>query len=103
MGDEQDGLAFSGKAAHDLHQFVDLLGCQDRRRLVEDQDLIVTVEHFEDLRALLHTDGDILNEGIRIHVQAVFFRQGHDLFSGLSLAEEAGLGGLDAENDVVED
>ena len=102
MGDKEDALAFLLEAAHDLHQFVDLLRGQDRRGLVKDQDLIVTVEHLEDLHALLHTDRDIADEGVRVDPQAVFFRKLHHPLAGGGLLQETCLAGFDAQHDVVE-
>ena len=103
MGDEEDALALGREVLHDLHELFDLLRGQDRRRLVEDEDLVVAVEHFEDLGALLHADGDILDNGVGVDVQAVFFRQVDDLFPRLLLLQEAHFVRLDAEDDVVED
>ena len=103
MGDEEDALALGREVLHDLHELFDLLRGQDRRRLVEDEDLVVAVEHFEDLGALLHADGDILDDGVGVDVQAVFFRQVDDLFPRLLLLQEAHFVRLDAEDDVVED
>ena len=59
MGDEEDGFSFFCQVLHDLHQLVDFLRRQNRGRLVEDQDFVVTVEHFQNFGTLLHTDGDI--------------------------------------------
>ena len=69
---------------------------------VEDEDLVVSVEHLEDLCALLHTDSDILYFGIEVDLEAVFLRQlGHFLTSFI-LLQDAVFGGLSAEDDVVE-
>ena len=102
VGDEEDGLALGGQTLHDLHQLVDLLGREHGGGLVEDEDLVVPVEHFEDLRALLHTHGDILHQRVRVHQQPVLLREGHHLFSGLLLLQEAQLVGLHAQDDVVQ-
>ena len=59
MGNEQDRLSFRDQVLHDLHEFFDLLRCQDCRRLIEDQDLIIPVQHLQDLCSLLHAYGDI--------------------------------------------
>ena len=100
VGDEEDGLAFLCQAAHDVHELFDLLRRQNGSRLIEDQDLIVAVEHLEDLRALLHADGDVLDESIGVDVQAILLRELHDLFPGLILLQEARLVRLHAEDDV---
>ena len=100
--DEQDRLALGREPAHDLHQLADLLRGEHGGRLVEDEDLIVAVEHLEDLGALLHTDGDVLDARIRIDLQAVFFRQREHLFARLALLQEAMLRRLDAHDDIVQ-
>ena len=71
MGDEQDGLALLLEPAHDLHQFVDLLRGQHSGRLVKDQDLVVAVQHLQNLYALLHTHRDIADECVRVYPQTV--------------------------------
>ena len=102
VGNEQDGLAFLLEPAHDLHQFVDLLRGQHCGRLVEDQDLVVAVQHLQDLNTLLHTNRDIADQCIRIHAQAVLFAQGHHLFACLGLLQKAHLVGFHPQNDVVQ-
>jgi len=102
VGNEQDGLAFLLESAHDLHQLVDLLRGQHSGGLIEDQDLVVAVQHLQDLHALLHAHRDIADKGIRVHAQAVLFAQGHDLLAGLGFLQKAHFIGLHAQNDVVQ-
>lgn len=70
MGDEDDGGAGLLELTHDLHQLVGLLRGEHRRRLVEDEHARVTGERLDDLDPLLHTDGEILDERIRVDVEA---------------------------------
>ena len=102
MRDEKDGFAFRSEILHDLHQLVDLLRRENCRRLVEDQDFIVAVEHFENFGSLLHADGNILDLRVRIDAQTVALRQGDDLLARLLLLQEARLVRLHAENDIVQ-
>ena len=102
MGNEQNGLALLGQPLHDLHQLHDLLGRQHGGGLVENQDFVVAVQHFQDLHALLHSDRDILHLGVQIHRQAVFLRQLLHLFPGLFALDEAQLGVLRAQDNVVQ-
>ena len=102
VGDEKDGLALLLEPAHDLHQLVDLLRSQHSGGLVEDEDLIVAVEHLQNLHALLHTHRNITDERIGVNTQAVLLAQGHDLLAGLGLLQKAQLVGLHAQNDVVQ-
>ena len=102
MGDKEDGFPFRREIAHDLQQLLNLLGGQHGGRLVENQDLVVPVQHFQNFRALLHTDGDVLDQRVRIDPQAVFFRQRHDLFPGAGALKNAVLRILVTEDDVVQ-
>ena len=102
MRDEEDGLALFCEAAHDLHELVDLLGGQNGGGLVEDEDLVVAVEHFEDLDTLLHTDGNVGDQGVGLDPQAVLFGQRHHLLAGFLLLQDAELRGLVAQDDVVQ-
>ena len=103
VGDEQNGLALRRQILHDLHQLVDLLGRQHGGGLVENQDLVVPVEHLQDLRPLLHAHGDVLHQRVRVHLQAVLLRQGQDLLPGLVLLQEAVAARLHAQDDIVQD
>ena len=76
------------------HQLIDLLRREHGGGLVEDQDLVVAVEHLQDLHALLHADGDVFDLGVQVDLQAVLLRQGLHLFAGLLLLQEAQLRGL---------
>ena len=102
MGNEQDGFTLLGKPLHGCHQFLDLLGSQYCGRLVENQDLIVAVEHLEDFHSLLHTNGDILDLGIQVHLQAILFRQCLHLFPGSLLLQESQLGVFSAQDNIIQ-
>ncbi len=71
MGDEDHALSFFDKVAHDLHQLIDLLRSEHRRRLVKNKNLRIPIEHFQDLHPLLHPDGDVLDDHVRIDIQAI--------------------------------
>ena len=102
VGDEQDALPLGGQIFHNVHQFLNLLGGEHGGGLVKDQDFVVPIQHFQNLGALLHAHRDILNEGVRVHGQAVFFRQGDNLLPGLVLLQKSALGGLHPQDDVVQ-
>ena len=102
VGDEEDGFAFAGKLLHRGHQLFDLLRGQHRGRLVEDEDLVVAIQHLQNFDALLHTDRDILDLGVKVDVQAVALGDLLDLFACLFLLQKAALRRLRAEDDVVE-
>ena len=102
VGDEQDALALFFEPAHDLHELFDLLRGQHGGRLIENQNIVVPVQHLEDLHALLHAHRNIADQCVRIHAQAVFFRERHHLFAGLRLLQKAVAGILHAKDDIVQ-
>ena len=68
VGDEENALALLGKLLHGGHQLINLLGGEDGGGLVKDQNLVVAVEHLEDLHPLLHAHGDVFHPGVQIHL-----------------------------------
>ena len=102
MGDEEDGLPLRRQILHDLHQLVDLLRGQHGGRLVENEDLIVAVEHLQDLGTLLHTHGDVLNDGVGVNAETVLLRNGQHLLTSFFLLQKAVLHRLYAHDDVVQ-
>ena len=102
MRDEQDALSLADKLLHDLHQFVDLLRRQHRCGLVENKDLVFTVQHLQDLHTLLHAHRNIGDTGIRVHPKAVPLREGRYLFPGLVHFQKAPARGLHAQYDVFQ-
>ena len=100
--DEEDALPLLGEILHDLHQLVDLLRSEHGGRLVEDEDLIVAIEHLENLDALLHADGDVLHLRVQIHLQPVALGQLLHLFARFLLLQEAQLCRFRAEDDIVQ-
>ena len=104
MRDEENGLAFLRQLLHDFHQLVDFLRRQNGSRLVKNQNLVVTIQHLEDFRPLLHADRDILHERIRIDLQPVTLAQLHDLLARLCFLQKAKRRHrrLNAENDVIQ-
>jgi hypothetical protein len=56
LGDEDDRPALAGEGPDRIEEVVGLLGCQDRRRLVEDQQARLAVQRLEDLDPLLDAD-----------------------------------------------
>ena len=102
MRNDNDRLSVRNQVLHDREELVDLLLCQDRGGLVEDQDLRSAVQRFEDLHTLLHADGDIPDQRVRIDVQAVFLNDVQHVLSRLFHVERnAALGRFHAQNDVL--
>ena len=104
VGDEDDGLPGRLELAHDLHQLVGLLGRQDGRGLVEHEHLGVARERLDDLDPLLDADGEVLDEGVGVDVEAELVGDLLDPAAGGLEVEGAGeAGGLVAEHDVLGD
>ena len=104
VGDKQNALALGRKVFHDLHEILDLLRGQNCGRLVENEYLIISVKHLEYLGALLHADGDVLDDGVGFNMQTVLFAQLDDTLSRLALFENTELiRRLNAEDDVIKD
>ncbi len=101
MGNKENRLSFGCQTFHDLHQFCNLLWCQDCCRFIENQNFIISVKHFEDFGSLLHTNADILDQSVCIHIQSVFFRQFVDFFLCLCLFQKTMFVRLYAQNDII--
>ena len=69
VGDEEDRAPVRGQIADDREQAVALLRRQDRRRLVEDQDLRVAIERLQDLDALANPDRKPADDRRRIDLK----------------------------------
>ena len=72
MRDKQNGLAFSGKIPHDFNQLINFLRSKNGGRFVKNQDFVIPIQHLENFHTLLHTDGNIFDQCIRIYPQTVF-------------------------------
>ncbi len=102
MADKQDGLTFFDKVFHDVHQIVNFLRCQYSRWLIKDQDVVVTVQHLEDLSTLLHADGNVGNQSIRVNLHAVLFTESKYFLSCIVGLQDAMFGILHTENNVLQ-
>ena len=75
VGDEHDRLALIDEAADDAEELVDLTRREHGRRLVEDQDVGFAEERLQQLDALLLTDRQVLDPGVRIDEEPVLLAQ----------------------------
>ena len=101
--DDDNALAVLDQVVHDVDQLDDLLRGQGGGGLVQDQDVGAAVERLEDLNALLHADGDVLDLGVRVDGQAVTLRDLDDVFARRRHIQRQALGGLGPEDDVFRD
>ena len=85
-----------------MHKLVDFLRRQHGGRFVENENLVVAVKHFQNFGALLHTDGDVLDDCVGIDFESVLLAQIHHFFARFFLGEESRLVRFCAQNDVVE-
>ena len=102
MGYEQNGFSFRYQFFHNPHQFVYFLWRQNSRRFIKYQYIIIPVQHFQDFHPLLHTYGNIGNQGIRIHQQIILFTQRHDLLPGLCHPDHAAFHRLHTQNNILQ-
>ena len=96
MGNDDDRLAVLPHFPKDSEQLLRLLRRQDRRRLVEDQDIRPAVEDLDDLHRLFLGHGHLVDLLIRIHVEAVGAADLADLLRGRGDIQLSG----QAENDI---
>ena len=102
VGNEQNAFALGCQIFHDLHKLLDFLRSKYCGRLIKDQDLVVTVKHFQDLGSLLHTYCGILDNGIRIYRKTIFFGKGHNLFTRALFLKETVFCGLNTKDNVIQ-
>ena len=104
VGDEHQRLARIAQRLHDFEELGDLLRRQHGGRLVEDQHFGGTEEHLDNLDALLDADGQFLDDGVGIDLEAIFGVDRADLFARLGeieIIEHSRR--LDPEHDVFGD
>ena len=90
--------------AHDAHQLVGLLRREHRGRLVEDEHPRVAGERLDDLDALLHADGEVVDERVGVDVEAEPLGDlAHLRARRRQVEPPAGLRLLVAEHDVLGD
>ena len=101
MGDDNDRLAVVDQVFHDPEKLIDLLLCQDRGGLIQNQDLCSAVEGLEDLDALLHADRNIPDELIRLNFQTVLLHDVQNILPRFSHVQADPVPGLGAEHDIL--
>ena len=102
VGNEQNAFTLGCQIFHDLHKLLDFLRSKYCGRLIKDQDLVVTVKHFQDLGSLLHTYCGILDNGIRIYRKTIFFGKGHNLFTRALFLKETVFCGLNTKDNIIQ-
>jgi len=100
VADEDDGLAAVAHAPQDIEQPVDLLGREDCRGLVEDQDARTAVENLEDFHGLLFADGHGRYDAVRIDANGELLGQRPNLGARCGAVKEKAAPG--PGQDVVE-
>src|SRR5207237_6145145 len=104
VADEERACPRGPEAAEDLEDLARLLRRQDRGRFVQHEDPCVAIDGLEDLDTLLLTDGELVDAGRRVDLEAELLRE--QLDSPRSLAEVQDLAGADdlvAQDDVLRD
>ncbi len=104
VADEDDAVTRVGQPPEDPEDLLGLLRRQDRRRLVEDEDLRVAVQDLEDLDPLLPADRERADLGVGVDLEAEPLTELADPPAGLLAVEEDRVGHrLLAEEDVLGD
>ena len=80
--DEEDGDPLALELAQVAEELVDLLGHEDRGRLVEDDRARTSEQDLEDLHPLAGADAEVGDECRRVDVEAVLVRDPGDLGAG---------------------
>ena len=101
--DENDAHAALLQRAHDGEEALRLLRRQHGSRLVEDEDVGVTIKRLDDLDALLHAHRQVLDQSIGIDGQAVLAGDFEDARARGLAVEEGAAHALVAQHDVLGD
>ena len=88
---------------HNLHELVNLLWRKNGSGFVKNHDFIVPVKHFQDFHPLLHPHRDILDQGVRVNVQAVPLTESHYLFPCIIHFQKSMPDRLHAQDDILQD
>jgi len=101
--DEDDRRPAGLQLAQVAEQLLDLLGDQDRGRLVEDEDPGAAEEHLDDLDALLLADLQRLDQVVGVDGQSIRIADLAQVpLGGVEVEDPAALGGLGPEDHVLE-
>src|SRR5205814_5949717 len=94
-------FALRSHPAKNGKEFLDLLRRQHGRRLVENEQICVTIKSLEQLDTLLLSDREILDERARVDLEFQFVRKRLDTAIGLFEIDVQRRTGLGTENDIL--
>lgn len=100
---DEDRDAVPCEPAQRREERVDLCGREHRGRFVEDEDARLTRELAQDLDALRDADGQVLDDGVGIDVEAVLARELSHACLPMPRAQHGAAPGLVTEHDVLPD
>ena len=100
--DEEHRLALAAERGEDAEELVGVLGSQDRRRLVEDEQVGASVEGLEDLDALAMADAEIGDARVGVDLQVVLAAEPHELGARPAHPGAEPEAAFDAEHHVLE-
>ena len=102
VADEDDRHPFRDEILEDREELVRLLRSQNRRGLVEDEDVCVAIERLQDLHPLLLADGDVLDASIGIDGEVEALRDLEHALARARVVEEDAAGlRFGGEDDVL--
>ena len=79
VGDDDDRLAVRLHVADDAEELFGLLRGQNRRRLVQNQNIRAAVKHLDDLKRLLLADAHLIDLLVEIEVELILLTDGAGL------------------------
>ena len=95
MGNHDHGFTAARHLPKRIKHILGFLRCQNRRRLIQDQDLAALMQQFDDLHTLLFTDRKLPHQCLRRDLQIVLLGTGPDLgFHFIVMKKKALLPGI---------
>ena len=103
VGDEDDRLALAPEGPQDAEEMVGLLRREDRRGLVEDQEVGAPVERLQDLHPLALAHAEVLDPRVEVDLEVVLPAEPLELGPAARQARLEPEAPFDAQDDVLQD
>ena len=75
MGDQENRFPLVAQVTENPEQVIRLRWRQDTRRFIENENIGVSVERFQDFHALLQSDREILDDGLWVDLKFILVRE----------------------------
>ncbi|MPM17105.1 hypothetical protein SDC9_63490 [bioreactor metagenome] len=103
MGDQYNGLSLRAELFENFHQLINLLRSQDSRRFIENNNVCVAIQRFQNLDTLLLADGNILDQGVRVDLERVLAAQRFNPLPGAFHIEQTAFRRFHPQDDILGD